>query len=98
MAINKVFRVLVASDGSASAKAAVTTVLGFPWPARTRVQGVTASLVPPNYRQAVVLAALGRTDAPRRIRHLALAADAVTMPYGASTCAHLNSRFRRRRS
>ena len=61
MAINKVFRVLVASDGSASAKAAVTTVLGFPWPARTRVQGVTASLVPPNYRQAVVLAALGRT-------------------------------------
>lgn len=61
MAVNKVFRVLVASDGSASAKAAVTTVLGFPWPARTRVQGVTASLVPPNYRQAVVLAALGRT-------------------------------------
>lgn len=61
MAINKVFRVLVASDGSASAKAAVTTVLGFPWPARTRVQGVTASLVPQNYRQAVVLAALGRT-------------------------------------
>ena len=61
MAINTVFRVLVASDGSASAKAAVTTVLGFPWPARTRVQGVTASLVPPNYRQAVVLAALGRT-------------------------------------
>ena len=61
MPINKVFRVLVASDGSASAKAAVTTVLGFPWPARTRVQGVTASLVPPNYRQAVVLAALGRT-------------------------------------
>ena len=61
MATDRVFRVLVASDGSASAKAAVTTVLGFPWPARTRVQSVTASLVPPNYRQAVVLAALGRT-------------------------------------
>jgi len=61
MAINKVFRVLVASDGSVSAKAAVTTVLGFPWPARTAVQGVTAKLAPTNYRQSVMLAALGRS-------------------------------------
>ena len=61
MGTDRVFRVLVATDGSAPAKAAVTTVLGFPWPARTRVQGVTARQVPPNYRQSVVLAALSRS-------------------------------------
>ena len=61
MAVDRVFRVLIATDGSAPANAAVTTVLGFPWPARTRVQGVTARQAPPNYRQSVVLAALGRS-------------------------------------
>ena len=61
MALDRVFRVLIATDGSAPAKAAVTTVLEFPWPARTRVQGITARQAPPNYRQSVVLAALDRS-------------------------------------
>jgi len=61
MATSSEFRVLIASDGSAPAKAAVATVLGFPWPARTRVQGVTAKQLTPNYQQSAVQAALGRT-------------------------------------
>ena len=61
MAVDRVFRVLIATDGSAPARAAVTTALGFPWPARTRVQSVTARQVPADYRLAVVLAALGRS-------------------------------------
>ena len=42
MAKEKVFRVLVATDGSRDARAAVTATLAFPWPAGTRVQGVVA--------------------------------------------------------
>ena len=36
------FRVLVATDGSPQARAAVTTVVNFPWPVDTRVQAVVA--------------------------------------------------------
>ena len=60
MAVDRVFRVLVASDGSASAKAAVATAVRFPWPARTRVQGVTASLVPADYKRSILLRSLDR--------------------------------------
>ena len=42
MARQKEFRVLVATDGSRDARAAVTATLAFPWPAGTRVQGVVA--------------------------------------------------------
>ena len=35
-------RVLVATDGSPQARAAITTVVRFPWPAGTRVQAVVA--------------------------------------------------------
>lgn len=37
------FTVLVASDGSPDARAAVAATLRFPWPARTRVLGVVAT-------------------------------------------------------
>jgi len=36
------FRILVASDGSTSSRAALETVLGFPWPAASRARGVVA--------------------------------------------------------
>ena len=61
MAADSEFRVLVASDGSASAKAAVATAVRFPWPARTRAQGVTARHVPADYRRSILLEALGRS-------------------------------------
>jgi nucleotide-binding universal stress UspA family protein len=35
-------RVLLASDGSAAARAALAVALGFPWPDRARVRGVVA--------------------------------------------------------
>ncbi len=61
VAADREFRVLVASDGSASAKAAVATAVRFPWPARTRAQGVTARHVPADYRRSILLEALGRS-------------------------------------
>jgi nucleotide-binding universal stress UspA family protein len=36
------FRILVASDGSPSSRAALDTALAFPWPANTRARGVVA--------------------------------------------------------
>ena len=45
MAVYREFRVLVATDGSAPAKTAVATAVRFPWPSRTRAQGVTAKQV-----------------------------------------------------
>jgi nucleotide-binding universal stress UspA family protein len=43
------FRVLVATDGSPSARGALATALAFPWPGGTRVRGVVVSprTVPP---------------------------------------------------
>jgi len=43
MANTKQQRILVASDGSQSAEAAMTTVLRFPWKASARAQGVVAN-------------------------------------------------------
>lgn len=43
MATSPEFRVLIASDGSLSATAAVVTARRFPWPDHTRVFGVIAS-------------------------------------------------------
>ena len=61
MGTDKDFRVLVATDGSAPAKAAVATAVRFPWPARTRAQGVTARHVPADDRRSILLAALDRS-------------------------------------
>lgn len=61
MAVHREFRVLVATDGSTAAKAAIATAARFPWPARTRAQGVTAKQVPANYRRSILLAGLDRS-------------------------------------
>ena len=61
MAVHREFRVLVATDGSAAAKAAVATAARFPWPARTRALGVTARQVPREYRLSILLTALDRS-------------------------------------
>jgi nucleotide-binding universal stress UspA family protein len=42
MANSKAMRVLIVIDGSAMSEAALHTVLAFPWPEKTRVQGVAA--------------------------------------------------------
>ncbi len=42
MATGKEFRVVVATDGSAVARAAVSAAVEFPWPARARASGVVA--------------------------------------------------------
>ena len=61
MGTDRDFRVLVATDGSAPAKTAVATAVRFPWPARTRAQGITARQVPADYRRSILLAALDRS-------------------------------------
>lgn len=53
--------VLVATDGSAQAGAAVATVLHFPWPDGIHVSGITARIVPVEVRRSSVLAALDQT-------------------------------------
>jgi nucleotide-binding universal stress UspA family protein len=55
------FRVLVATDGSTDARAAVTTAMHFPWPANTRVRIVVARRTRAEYRRSILLAALDRT-------------------------------------
>ncbi len=41
--MTKPFHVLVATDGSAAAKAAITTALSFPWPGGAVASGVVAN-------------------------------------------------------
>jgi nucleotide-binding universal stress UspA family protein len=61
MRADKSLRVLIATDGSAHAKAALATALRFPWPERTRVRGITARQIRADYRQSILLAALDRS-------------------------------------
>jgi nucleotide-binding universal stress UspA family protein len=61
MAAGKDLRVLVATDGSDHAKAAISTVARFPWPAGTRVRVVAARRTGAEYRQSILLAALDRS-------------------------------------
>jgi len=60
MAHGNRFDILIASDGSAAAKAAVTTAVRFPWPDGARGFGVVARHVA-DYRRSILLAALDRT-------------------------------------
>ena len=60
MADAKGFRVIVATDGSNIARAAVTTASHFPWPAGTRVRVVVARRSPVEYRRSILLTALDR--------------------------------------
>jgi nucleotide-binding universal stress UspA family protein len=54
MSRQKEFRVLVATDGSHAARAAITITLHFPWPARTRVRVVSARKTRAEYRRSIL--------------------------------------------
>ena len=60
MATQEELRVLVATDGSRHAQAAITTTLHFPWPARTRVRVMSARRTRAEYRRSILLTALDR--------------------------------------
>ena len=60
MARQKELRVLVATDGSRHAQAAITTTLHFPWPARTTIRVISARRTWADYRRSILLAALDR--------------------------------------
>jgi nucleotide-binding universal stress UspA family protein len=62
MAPTKRFHVLIATDGSASGRAAMATAVRFPWPAGTSASAVVVKQVRRDYRLSVLLAALDRTS------------------------------------
>jgi nucleotide-binding universal stress UspA family protein len=61
MAKAKAFRVIIATDGSDHARAAIATAIHFPWPAETRVRVVAARKTRAEYRQSILLSALDRS-------------------------------------
>jgi nucleotide-binding universal stress UspA family protein len=60
MAGTREFHVIVATDGSDNARAAVTTARHFPWPDGTRVRVVVARRGRVEYRRSILLTALDR--------------------------------------
>ena len=60
MAAQKELRVLVATDGSRDARAAIATTMHFPWPTRTRVRVISARRIGAEYRRSILLTALDR--------------------------------------
>jgi nucleotide-binding universal stress UspA family protein len=60
MARRRELRVLVATDGSRQAQAAIAAALHFPWPDQTRVRAVSARITQAEYRRSILLAALDR--------------------------------------
>ena len=60
MASQRELRVLVATDGSRDAKAAIATTLHFPWAAETRVRIISARRTRADYRMSILLSALDR--------------------------------------
>ena len=60
MARHRELRVLVATDGSRNAKAAIAATLHFPWPARTRVRAISARVTRAEYRRSVLFTAVDR--------------------------------------
>jgi nucleotide-binding universal stress UspA family protein len=60
MASQRELRVLVATDGSRDAKAAIATTLHFPWAAETRVRIMSARRSRAQYRRSILLSALDR--------------------------------------
>jgi nucleotide-binding universal stress UspA family protein len=60
MANQRELRVLVATDGSRHAQAAISTTVNFPWPARTRVRAIIARTTRAEYRRSILLSALDR--------------------------------------
>lgn len=61
MSTTKRFHVLVATDGSTPARAALTTAIRFPWPNASRGSAVVAKQARAEYRRSILLAALDRT-------------------------------------
>lgn len=55
------FNVVIATDGSPAAKAAVATAVRFPWPDGTRACAIVAKQVRADYRLSILLTALDRT-------------------------------------
>jgi len=60
MAERREFRVLLATDGSRDAQAAVVTTLHFPWPTRTHVRVISARRTRAEYRRSILLTTLDR--------------------------------------
>ena len=60
MATQRELRVLVATDGSRDAQAAIATTMHFPWPAQTRVRVISARRTGAEYRRSILLTALDR--------------------------------------
>ena len=60
MATQREFRVLVATDGSRDAQAALATTVLFPWPTRTRVRVISARRTRAAYRRSILLTELDR--------------------------------------
>ena len=56
----KELRVLVATDGSRNARAAIAATLNFPWPDGTRVRVISARRTGAEYRKSILLTALDR--------------------------------------
>lgn len=59
--MKKPFNLVIATDGSPAAKAAVATAVRFPWPNGTHAFAVVAKQVRADYRRSILLAALDRT-------------------------------------
>ena len=57
----RLFNIVIATDGSPAAKAAVATAVQFPWPDGTQAFTVVAKQVRSDYRRSILLAALDRT-------------------------------------
>jgi nucleotide-binding universal stress UspA family protein len=55
------FNIVIATDGSPAAKAAVATAVQFPWPDGTQAFAVVAKQVRGDYRRSILLAALDRS-------------------------------------
>ncbi|MGE3509880.1 MAG: universal stress protein [Vicinamibacterales bacterium] len=62
MSSRKRFHVLIAGDGSTSARAAMTTAVRFPWPGGSRGSAVVAKQVRTDSRRSILWAALDRTS------------------------------------
>ena len=74
MARKHAFRVLVATDGSRQARAAIETALQFPWPEASRARVVIARNPRADHRQSILLDALDRSaeDAAEKARRMLL--------------------------
>jgi hypothetical protein len=67
------FELLIASDGSAAARVAVTTRARFSWPTATRGFGVVGRRTRVDYRRSVLLAKQSRASSVKMIRMTRLA-------------------------